>query len=138
MEGKFVVLSVLMMSLIMSQIQVEGKVCCPSQFQRSLYEICYWNPVTFRQMSTCSAVGGCKLIYTGICPSNLPYNNLEKSGDDVNKYCNLGCASSVCSAMTTLKNFDASEIVNGAIEKCISACSTLCTKGFVKPATETA
>ncbi|XP_020866166.1 thionin-2.2-like [Arabidopsis lyrata subsp. lyrata] len=50
--------------------------------------------------------------------------------DAINEYCNLGCASSMCGALTTLQNSGASEIVNEAVEKCTKACSTLCTKAI--------
>ncbi|EOA38668.1 hypothetical protein CARUB_v10010605mg [Capsella rubella] len=139
MEGKVVVLSVLIMSLVTAQIQVEAKICCPSQNARTGYTICYYTPRI--PNSICLYTSGCQEMASyNLCPKGYIYSRLESSvtqGGDVNEYCKLGCASSVCSAMTTLNNSDASEIVNGAAEKCTEACSILCTKGFVKPSLET-
>ncbi|XP_023632820.1 probable thionin-2.4 isoform X2 [Capsella rubella] len=137
MEGKFVVLSVFIMSLVIAQIQVEAKICCPSQNARTAYTVCYYTPKI--PNSFCLYTTGCtKVSDNGRCPSGSIYSRLESSGGNVNEYCKLGCASSVCSAMTTLNNSDGSEIVSGAVEKCTEACSILCTKGFVKPSLETA
>ncbi|XP_010426003.1 PREDICTED: thionin-2.2-like [Camelina sativa] len=139
MEGKFaaMLMTVLMMSLLMVQIQVEAKICCPSQNARTAYTICDYTPKI--PQFACLLSTGCKKVNDdGRCPSGSIYSRLENSGDAVNEYCKLGCASSVCSAMTTLRNSDGTEIVAGAVENCTKACSIFCTKGFVKPALETA
>ncbi|XP_010503184.1 PREDICTED: thionin-2.2-like [Camelina sativa] len=139
MEGKFaaMLMTVLMMSLLMVQIQVEAKICCPSQNARTAYTVCDYTP-KIPQFVCLYSTGCTKVPDNGRCPSGSIYKRLENSGDAVNEYCKLGCASSVCSTMTTLRNSDASEIVDAAVEKCTKACSILCTKGFVKPAFETA
>ncbi|VVA97195.1 unnamed protein product [Arabis nemorensis] len=131
MEGKTVILSVLIMSLVMAQIQVEAKSCCTSLRARSIFNACQDPPQECAKASNC-------IIYSGeTCPPDYPYDMLKYSGDGVNEYCKLGCTSSLCGAMTTLQKSDASEIVNGAVEQCVKACSTFCTKGS-KIAVETA
>ncbi|KAF5186943.1 Thionin-2.2 [Thalictrum thalictroides] len=51
----------------------------------------------------------------------------------INEYCKLGCASSVCEAISTLQISDAGEeVVNGAVEQCTEACSAFCTKGSLE------
>ncbi|XP_019088101.1 PREDICTED: thionin-2.1-like [Camelina sativa] len=126
-----------MMSLLMVQIQVEAKICCPSQKARTAYTICDWTPKIPHII--CLHTTGCEEMASyNLCSKGFIYHNLENSGDNINEYCKLGCATSVCNAVTTLKNSDASEVVNGAVEKCTKACSILCTNGFVKPALETA
>ncbi|KFK42276.1 hypothetical protein AALP_AA2G234900, partial [Arabis alpina] len=78
---------------------------------------------------TCARYSGCIIVNGGNCPPDYPKDNLENSGDLVNEYCKLGCASSVCGAITSVQNFEKSEIVDGAVAQCTKACSTLCTKG---------
>ncbi|CAN6818809.1 hypothetical protein Bca4012_003960 [Brassica carinata] len=134
MEGKSVILSLLIMSLVMVQIQVEARVCCPSQQSRNAYTACR---ITFSR-SICLPASGCLEISGIVCPSGYPNDILENSGDHANEYCKLGCTSSVCGAMTSLHNSGAGEIVNEAFEQCANACATFCNKGSVKPAAETA
>nr|AAB33010.1 crambin precursor=thionin variant Thi2Ca11 [Crambe abyssinica, seeds, Peptide Partial, 130 aa] [Crambe hispanica subsp. abyssinica] len=129
-----VILSVLIMSLVIAQNQVEAKSCCPSITARNTYNVCRL-PGTPRPV--CASISGCKILSVTKCPSNLPYENLKNSGDVVNEYCKLGCASSVCGALTTLQNSDASEVVDGAVAQCTNACSNFCTKGSAN-AVETA
>ncbi|KFK26918.1 hypothetical protein AALP_AA8G310400 [Arabis alpina] len=74
-------------------------------------------------------MSGCISFSGNTCSGAYPYGNLENSDDAVNEYCKLGCGFSVCGALTTLQNSEASEVVNGAVEECTKACSTLCTKG---------
>ncbi|XP_010421072.1 PREDICTED: thionin-like [Camelina sativa] len=126
MEGKTLILSVLLMSLVMAEIQVEAKSCCPNTTARNCYNVCR---LTGSPRETCAKLCGCKIITGTICPLQYPRDILENSGDAVNEYCKLGCASSVCGTLTTLQNSDASEIVNGAVVQCTEACSELCTKG---------
>ncbi|EOA33469.1 hypothetical protein CARUB_v10021136mg [Capsella rubella] len=125
MEGKTVILSVLIMSLVMAQIQVEAKSCCPSTSARNIYNTCRF---TGGSRPFCASLSGCKIV-DGKCPNGFTHDTLQTSGDAVNEYCKLGCTSSVCGAMNALQNSDASEIVNGAVEKCATACSSFCTKG---------
>nr|AAB33008.1 crambin precursor=thionin variant Thi2Ca9 [Crambe abyssinica, seeds, Peptide Partial, 135 aa] [Crambe hispanica subsp. abyssinica] len=127
MEGKTVILSVLIMSLVMAQNQVEAaKSCYPTKSARNTFDVCR---LTGTSMGLCAAISECKILSVTKCPSNLPYNNLKNSGDAVNEYCKLGCASSVCGSLTTLQSSDASEIVDGAVAQCTNACSDFCTKG---------
>ncbi|XP_010500583.1 PREDICTED: thionin-like [Camelina sativa] len=132
MEGKNMILSVLLMSLVISQIQVEAKSCCPDGSSRSCYNICRFTGTTLAEL--CAQLCSCKNVAGTTCPPGYTNDILENSaqGDDVNRYCKLGCASYVCGALTTLQNSDASEIVNGAVAQCTKACSALCTKGSAK------
>ncbi|XP_010414719.1 PREDICTED: thionin [Camelina sativa] len=125
MEGKTVFLSVLIMSLVMAQIQVEAKSCCPTTTARNIYNTCRF---AGGSRPTCASLSGCKIV-NGKCPNGYTHDTLQNSGDAVNEYCKLGCTSSVCAAMETLQSSDASEIVNGAVTQCANACSTFCTKG---------
>ncbi|XP_010414716.1 PREDICTED: thionin-like [Camelina sativa] len=125
MEGKTVILSVLIMSLVMAQIQVEAKSCCPNTSARNIYNTCRF---AGGSRPVCASVSGCKIV-DGKCPNGYTHDTLQNSGDAVNEYCKLGCASSVCGALNTLQSSDASEIVNGAVAQCAKACSSFCTKG---------
>ncbi|XP_023633900.1 thionin [Capsella rubella] len=125
MEGKTMILGLLIVSLVMAQIQVEAKSCCPNTTARNCYNVCRL-PGTPRP--TCASLCGCKIVEGPTCPPG-PRDILENSGDAFNEYCKLGCASSVCGALTTLQNSDANEVVNGAAVQCTKACSELCTKG---------
>ncbi|XP_010486761.1 PREDICTED: probable thionin-2.4 [Camelina sativa] len=132
MEGKNLIVSVLVMCLFMAQIQVDAKSCCPSTNARNIYNVCRFGGGS-RPM--CASISGCQIV-NGSCPSGYTKDILENIGDVVNKFCKLGCVSSVCGALITLQN-DASEIVNEAVKKCANACSTVCTKGSIN-AVETA
>ncbi|CAH2048047.1 unnamed protein product [Thlaspi arvense] len=131
MEGKTVILSVLIMTLIMAQIQVDAKICCPSESARIAYELCLG--AYGGSSMTCLPMIGCKDVAENTCPPGYPNGILKNSaqGDAVNEYCKLGCAFSVCGAVTTLQNSDANEIWDGAVEQCTNACSTICNKGFL-------
>ncbi|XP_010435746.1 PREDICTED: probable thionin-2.4 [Camelina sativa] len=133
MEGKTLILSVLVMSLFMAQIQVDAKSCCPSTTARNIYNSCRF---AGGSRERCSSISGCKIV-NGKCPSGYTKDILENTGDVLNEYCNVGCVSTICGALTTLHNSDASEIVSGAVENCVMACSTICTKGSIN-AVETA
>ncbi|KAH0933542.1 hypothetical protein BRARA_C02750 [Brassica rapa] len=134
MEGKTVILGVIIMSLVMAQNQVEAKICCPRTIDRNIYNACR---LTGASMTNCANLSGCKIVSGTTCPPGYTHDILQNYGDAVNEYCKLGCASSVCGALTTLKNSDASEIVKGAVSQCTNACSNFCTKGSAK-AVETA
>ncbi|CAA7034402.1 unnamed protein product [Microthlaspi erraticum] len=135
MEGKTVVLSVLIMSVVLAQIQVEAKICCPTTTAKEAYAVCRFRGGL---RAVCVFTNGCKIVDDGTsCPPGFPNDNLENSGKIVDEYCKLGCASSVCGAITTLQKSDASDIVNEAVAQCTNACSTFCTKGS-KTALETA
>ncbi|XP_057807808.1 probable thionin-2.4 [Salvia miltiorrhiza] len=129
MEGKSsLIASALLLSLVLGQIQVEAKSCCPSTTARNIYNACRLAAGS-RQM--CASLSGCKII-DGTCPTGWTNDILENTG--VDEYCKLGCASSVCAAISTLQNSDASDAVNGAVEKCTQACSAFCTKASVETA----
>nr|AAB33009.1 crambin precursor=thionin variant Thi2Ca10 [Crambe abyssinica, seeds, Peptide Partial, 134 aa] [Crambe hispanica subsp. abyssinica] len=134
MEGKSVILSVLIISLVMAQNQVEAKSCCPSITARNTYNICRL-PGTPRPV--CATLSGCIIQSDSTCKPPYPYGDLKNSGDAVNEYCKLGCASSVCGSLATFQNSDASKIVDGAVAQCTNACSNFCTKGSAN-AVETA
>ncbi|ESQ37109.1 hypothetical protein EUTSA_v10002936mg, partial [Eutrema salsugineum] len=114
------------------QIQVEAA-CCRSLWERNRYSACRF---AYLSIAYCAEFSGCKIV-DGKCPPGYDYEILENSGDTAHEYCKLGCASSVCGALFNLQKSDASEIVKGVAEECTKACSTLCTKGFVKTAVET-
>ncbi|CAA7041568.1 unnamed protein product [Microthlaspi erraticum] len=134
MEGKTVTLSVVIMTLVMAQIQVEAaKICCPTEATRNAFNVCTYSG--FRTPS-CVVLSGCTYGSENSCPPGYPNDILKKSGqgDAVNEYCKLACAFSACGALTTLQNSDAIEIVNGAVEQCTKACSTICNKGSLAAA----
>ncbi|KFK42266.1 hypothetical protein AALP_AA2G233300 [Arabis alpina] len=115
--------------MFMAQIQLGAaavKICCPSVTSRYAFNICR---IGGRSNKFCARISACKIVNEGNCPPDYPEDNLENSDDRVNEYCKLGCASSVCGAITSLQNFDKSEIVDGAVSQCTKTCSTLCTKG---------
>ncbi|EOA17636.1 hypothetical protein CARUB_v10006002mg [Capsella rubella] len=134
MEGKTLIVSVLLVSLVMAQIQVDAKSCCPNTTARNIYNTCRL-PGTPRP--TCASLSGCKIISSGRCPNGYTHDVLENTGDAVSEYCKVGCVSSVCGALTTLQNSDASEIVNETAGNCALACSKVCNKGSMN-AVETA
>ncbi|XP_010488086.1 PREDICTED: probable thionin-2.4 [Camelina sativa] len=128
MEGKTLIVSVLVVSLFMAQIQVDAKSCCPSTTARNIYNTCRL-PGTPRYV--CADLSGCKIV-DGTCPNGYTNDIFENTGHAVNKYCKLGCVSSVCGVLNTLQKSDVNEIFNGAVEKCVNACSTICTKNSMK------
>ncbi|KAF4358599.1 thionin-like [Cannabis sativa] len=118
MEGKtMVIVSVLLVSLVLGQIQVEAKSCCPTTTARNIYNACR---LTGDSRKFCASISGCKIISGNTCPD--PY---------VNEYCKLGCTSSLCDPLTTLQDSDASEVVKEAVEKCTKACFAIYTKGSI-------
>ncbi|EOA17642.1 hypothetical protein CARUB_v10006008mg [Capsella rubella] len=125
MEGKTLIVSVLVMSLFMAQIQVDAKSCCPTSTARNIYNTCR---VVGGSRPSCAGLSGCKIV-DGSCPNGYTNENLENTGDVVSGYCKVGCVSSVCGGLTTLQNSDASEIVNEAAGNCALACSKVCNKG---------
>ncbi|XP_062083183.1 thionin-like [Humulus lupulus] len=131
MEGKTVMMTVLLLSLVVGQIQVEAKSCCPNTTARNVYNVCRF---TGGSRERCASLSGCKIV-SGTCPPGYTNDTLQNTGDAINEYCKLGCAFSVCGAITTLKNLDdAGEVVNGAVEKCTMACSALCSKYSISTA----
>ncbi|EOA21772.1 hypothetical protein CARUB_v10002233mg [Capsella rubella] len=136
MEGKTLIVSVLVMSLFMAQIQVDAKSCCPSITSRNFYKSCC---IVGFPIGKCAKLSGCKIITGTTCPNGYSKDILENtSTDNVGEYCKIGCVSSVCGTLTTLQNSDASETVKGAVEKCTNACSMVCTKSSSVSAVENA
>ncbi|XP_057798831.1 probable thionin-2.4 isoform X2 [Salvia miltiorrhiza] len=129
MEGKSLIMSALLVSLVLGQFEVgAAKSCCPNPKARNVFNLCSFTPGG--SDSVCASLSGCKIV-NGECPNGWNYSFLENT---VHEYCKLGCASSVCAAITTLQNSDASEVVNEAVEKCSQACSALCTKASITAA----
>ncbi|XP_010431490.1 PREDICTED: thionin-2.1-like [Camelina sativa] len=95
-----------------------ARTCCPSNYEKNRYVLCR---LVGRGRQFCISETECQESDT--CPPGW-----EDLGDIVNEYCKLGCETSVCGAMNTLKNSDANEIVKGALEQCAKACTTFCTK----------
>ncbi|KAL0715130.1 hypothetical protein Bca4012_064452 [Brassica carinata] len=108
MDGKTVILSVLIMRLVMAQNQVAAETCCPNYRAINIYNLCR---LPAGSMKSCAKISGCIIVPGTICPSGYPYPVFENS--------------------------EASEIMNGAVAQCTNACSTFCTKGSVN-AVETA
>ncbi|XP_057798830.1 probable thionin-2.4 isoform X1 [Salvia miltiorrhiza] len=133
MEGKSLIMSALLVSLVLGQFEVgAAKSCCPNPKARNVFNLCSFTPGG--SDSVCASLSGCKIV-NGECPNGWNYSFLENTGGNaVHEYCKLGCASSVCAAITTLQNSDASEVVNEAVEKCSQACSALCTKASITAA----
>lgn len=77
MEGKTLILSVLIMSLFMAQIQVEAKSCCPTTGARNVYNVCR---LAKRPRSICAMLSGCKIVKEETCPPGFPKDILENSG----------------------------------------------------------
>ncbi|KAF4351402.1 probable thionin-2.4 [Cannabis sativa] len=137
MEGKTrVIVSVLLVSLVLGQIQVEAKSSCPTTTSscptttaRNIYDTCRFAGGS-RQF--CAKLSGCIIISENTCPDNYNHDILENNGgDSVNEYCKLGCTFYVCDPLTTLQDSDASEVVKEAVEKCTKACFAICTKGSI-------
>jgi len=134
MEGKglktpfgTVIMGILILSLLVAQTLVEAKSCCPSTSARNIYNACRFGGGS---RPTCASLSGCRIIDGTTCPSGWDKSILEKSGDVINEYCKLGCASSLCDIITTLQKADVGvEVVNEAVKKCNNACSEFCTKG---------
>ncbi|KAF5203591.1 Thionin [Thalictrum thalictroides] len=126
MEGKgvrAVIMGLLILGLVVAQI--EAKSCCRNTTGRNCYNTCRFAGGT---QSVCASLCDC-IHVTGNCPSTHPRSNmLESSGDMINEYCKLGCASSVCDTISTNQNSGEGE-VNEAVEHCVNACSELCNKG---------
>uniref|UniRef100_A0ACD6APU6 Uncharacterized protein n=1 Tax=Avena sativa TaxID=4498 RepID=A0ACD6APU6_AVESA len=94
---KCVVLCVLILGLVLGQVQVEGKSCCPSTSARNCYNVCR---LTGTSRPRCASLCGCKIV-DGTCPDG--YSKLQfllESGEpDVTEYCTIGCMTSVCDNM---------------------------------------
>ncbi|KAF4358596.1 hypothetical protein F8388_014367 [Cannabis sativa] len=103
MEGKTrVIVCVLLVSLVLGQIQVEAKSCCPTTAARNIYDACRF---TGGSREFCAKLSGCKIILGNTCPDGYKHD--------------------------ILKNNDASEVVKEAIEKYTKAGFAICTKGSI-------
>ncbi|KAJ0973632.1 hypothetical protein J5N97_015597 [Dioscorea zingiberensis] len=117
MEGKgarvplgIVVMVVLVLGLNLAQTHVEAKSCCMNTTARNCYNLCRLPGVA---RETCAKTCGCIIITGTKCPSNY-----------LKHFCNLGCASSTCSAITnTLQD---SDDVEEAVVGCNNQCSEIC------------
>ena len=76
MEGKTVVMAVLLLSLVVGQIQVEAKSCCPSTSARNIYNICRLKA----SRATCGKISGCKFVDKPPCPGDFDHDILQKTG----------------------------------------------------------
>ncbi|KAF5196396.1 Thionin [Thalictrum thalictroides] len=141
MEGKGnVVLGVLILCLVVAQTQVEAIRCCKNPLGSACYVACSKTLVSY--VVDCEEKCECRSGFEKdrICPNGYDYptipflTNIENSaGDTINEFCKLGCASSECNAISTLKISDAGEeVVNEAMRKCNNACSAFCTKGSTR------
>jgi len=133
MEGKTLIVSVLIMSLFMAQNQVDANICCPSIQARTFYNACLF---AVGSPSSCIRNSSCLDISESTCPRGYTNDILENTGrlinillflrtlfvttrtdqnfiswfwflsqgDAVTEYCKLGCVSSVCGALTILQN----------------------------------
>ncbi|KAF5206975.1 Thionin [Thalictrum thalictroides] len=107
------------------------KGCCKDTLGRNCFDSCVESSKDHRG---CASLCDCVAIYSPLtCPPTHPAscNMLENSGAMIHEFCKLGCASTVCDAITTTnKNSDVGEgEVNEAVEHCVNACSKLCNKG---------
>ncbi|KAM0940992.1 putative thionin [Dioscorea sansibarensis] len=96
MEGKGVKvpLSVVVMVVLilgLNQTHVEAKSCCPTTTARNCYNACLL-PGPTRKI--CAKFCGCTIISGTTCPPNYPSLH----------FCELGCASSMCSTISTPEN----------------------------------
>ncbi|KAJ0984158.1 hypothetical protein J5N97_002514 [Dioscorea zingiberensis] len=119
MEGKgvrvpfdVVVLVVLILGLNLAQTQVEAvNICCWTISERICYNHCRRPP------EVCAKECGCIISSDPIpCPRN--YSKLH--------FCKLGCASFMCSTISTLENSDVTE---KAMIGCNKKCSEFCNEG---------
>ncbi|KAF5175834.1 Thionin [Thalictrum thalictroides] len=129
MEGKTVIFSVLILSLVLAQVQVEALICCQGPWGRTCYVSCSLTP--FGKFGNCVSACGCVDV-SGECPSGYPslISLLKNSaGASFNRYCKVGCASSVYATLQNSGQDAGEEIMKEAVEHCTNACSSFGTKG---------
>ena len=78
MEGKTVILGVIIMSLVMAQNQVEAKICCPRTIDRNIYNACR---LTGASMTNCANLSGCKIVSGTTCPPGYTHDILQNYGN---------------------------------------------------------
>uniref|UniRef100_A0A803QTZ2 Uncharacterized protein n=1 Tax=Cannabis sativa TaxID=3483 RepID=A0A803QTZ2_CANSA len=77
MEGKTrVIVSVLLVSLFLGQIQVEAKSSCPTTYARHIYEACI---ITGGSREFCAKLSGCKIISGNTCPDGYNHDILKNN-----------------------------------------------------------
>ena len=96
MEGKGVKvpLSVVVMVVLilgLNQTHVEAKTCCRNTLTRNCYNACFFGGSS---RETCAKLCDCIIISGTTCPNDHPKLY----------FCELGCASSMCSTISTLEN----------------------------------
>uniref|UniRef100_A0ACD5WXE7 Uncharacterized protein n=1 Tax=Avena sativa TaxID=4498 RepID=A0ACD5WXE7_AVESA len=128
---KCVVLCVLILGLVLGQVQVEGKSCCPSTSARNCYNVCR---LTGTSRPRCASLCGCKIV-DGTCPDGYSKLHLllESGEPDVTEYCTIGCMTSVCDNMDN--------VIHGQEMKidmllCNKECVRFCNKGAVIPSSQ--
>ncbi|KAF5201451.1 Thionin [Thalictrum thalictroides] len=138
MEGKgvrapftAVIMCLLILGLVVAQTEaIVLKSCCRNTIGRKCYNACR---LLGQAITVCGNRCDCTHIAAGAaCPTSHPSSDmLENSGAMINEYCKLGCASSVCDAITsTNENSDVREgEVKEAVDLCNNACSEFCNKG---------
>ncbi|KAJ0973630.1 hypothetical protein J5N97_015595 [Dioscorea zingiberensis] len=128
MEGKavtvrvpldIIVMVVLILGLNLAQTHVDAattKSCCINVGAKACYNNCIQRQGT---PATCAKTCGCILIPTSTpCPRDYPIS-----------FCKLGCASSMCSTISTVQNSDVAE---EAWVACNNKCTKLCNEGSIK------
>ncbi|KAM0937470.1 putative thionin [Dioscorea sansibarensis] len=98
MEGKgvkvplsVVVMVVLILGLNLAQTHVEAKSCCPTTTARNCYNACRF---VHNSREFCAKLCGCTIVPGTKCPFDYPSLH----------FCESGCASSMCSTISTLEN----------------------------------
>nr|TKW10100.1 hypothetical protein SEVIR_6G099714v2 [Setaria viridis] len=100
---KKLILAVLLLCLVIGQIQVEAKSCCPSTTARNIYNTCRFGGAS---RSMCAKLSGCKIISGNKCKPPNDHLTLDPDTEEVNvlNFCKLGCASSVCNNINAGKH----------------------------------
>ncbi|CAN6334078.1 unnamed protein product [Urochloa humidicola] len=111
-----ILICALVLGIVLEQVQVEGKSCCPSTTARNCYNICRLPGV---DRETCASLCGCKIISESKCPSGWDKLNLLPNYGKLARmeYCSLGCRFIACN---NIKNVD------GSVERCGDACDRIC------------
>ncbi|KAF4386248.1 hypothetical protein G4B88_003465 [Cannabis sativa] len=65
-------------SLVLGQIQVEAKTCCPTTAALNFYNACR---ILGSSKKTCASLGGCKIISGNTCSKNYIYETLGNNGN---------------------------------------------------------
>jgi len=81
MEGKTLIVSVLIMSLFMAQNQVDANICCPSIQARTFYNACLF---AVGSPSSCIRNSSCLDISESTCPRGYTNDILENTGRLIN------------------------------------------------------